>query len=155
MATLFCLKSSKTLHSLQSKNKVSTMSYSSQCELAPPSPLLHGQQLLPLYFQFHSHGPTYIECAKHSVIAGVCTVQFLTLGNLLQRLLLNYSFKSSKKWHLFSEASPDIYCKIAKGITLPFRRTFTLVSFSTLHHLICHYTYCDDFCLFLHWNVSL
>lgn len=69
MATFFCLKSSKTLHSLQSKSKVSTMSYSSQCDLAPPSPLLaHGQQQLPLYFQFHSHGPTYIECAKQSLL---------------------------------------------------------------------------------------
>ena len=64
---------------------------------------------------------TYLYWMCQTVIAGVCSVQFLTLGNLLQKLLLNYSFKSSKKWHLCSEASPDT-CANCKRHHLPLQK---------------------------------
>lgn len=46
-----------------------------------------------------------MECARHSVIPGVCTMYFPSLGNTLQRLLLNFSPKSSMRLYLDTYAN--------------------------------------------------
>lgn len=89
----------RVLGLLKGKSEVPIMPYSSH-EIW----LLH--HLLDLIANNSSHSTsvlpplTYLlcmECARHSVIPGVCTMYFPSLGNTLQRLLLNFSSKSSMR----------------------------------------------------------
>lgn len=97
----------RVLGLLKGKSEVPIMTYSSH-EIW----LLH--HLLDLIANNSSHSTsvlpplTYLlcmECARHSVIPGVCTMYFPSLGNTLQRLLLNFSPKSSMRLYLDTYAN--------------------------------------------------